>query len=269
MEVIALIGRSGTGKSYKAQTLAGMYDIEYMLDDGLLIKGTKVIAGVSAKREKTKFAAVRRAVFTDMEHRVQIKNALMTYSPERLLIIGTSEHMIRSIMGALSLGSEFFPVKIEDISTDEEIDAANKARRIKGKHVIPVPTFEVKKAFSGYFIDSIKQLARRNEKVEEQYEKTVVRPTFSYLGSYEIKDGVIKAIVEESAVSIENVHKAVSVDIENEKEGINITISVILDFSIPLPEIVNNMSEKIKSSVEYMTGLNVLEINTIIKSLII
>lgn len=63
MDIYAFIGRSGTGKSYKAQYVAGCYDIEYIIDDGLLIKGNKVIAGVSAKKESTRIAAVKRAVF--------------------------------------------------------------------------------------------------------------------------------------------------------------------------------------------------------------
>lgn len=269
MEIYALVGKSGTGKSYKAQTVAGMFNIEYMLDDGLFIRGTKVIAGISAKGEDTKIAAVRRAVYSDKEHRRLVTDAIIAYSPEKILVLGTSEHMINSIISALNLDEDYKLIRIEDISTNEELEIAGRARRIKGKHVIPVPTFEIKKAFSGYFIDSIKHLAKRNEKAVEQYEKTVVRPTFSYLGSYEIKDGVIKSIAEESAISLENIHKVVSVDIENKKEGIIIVVTVIPYFRVAIPQVIDEMAEQIKNNVEYMTGINVIELNTIIKSLII
>lgn len=269
MDIYALVGRSGTGKSYKAQSIAGMYGIEYMLDDGLLIKATKVISGTSAKREKTKFAAVRRAIYANEQHRNEIYEALKEYAPEKLLIIGTSEHMIQSIMKTLNLGENYTLIRIEDISSEEEIELAAKARRTKGKHVIPVPTFEIKKAFSGYFLDSMKQLVGRNDKQEDIYEKSVVRPTFSYLGSYDIKDTVIKSIVEAASMEIDNVHKITAVEIENKKEGIIIIVTVILNLKEPLPKVVNNVSERIKINVEYMTGINVLEINTIVKSLII
>lgn len=269
MEIYALVGKSGTGKSYKAQSIAGMYDIEYLLDDGLFIKGTKVIAGASAKRENTKFAAVRRAIYSDEKHKLEICNAIKECSPEKILIIGTSEHMIKSIVNTLNMGEKYTLIHIEDVSTIEEIELASKSRKIKGKHVIPVPTFEIKKAFSGYFIDSIKQFVRKNEKNEDSYEKSVVRPTFSYLGSYEIKDGVLKCIVETSALEIENVVKITSVDIENKKEGIVITATVILNYNISLPRVINIMVEKIKMNIEYMTGINVIEVNTVIKSLII
>lgn len=52
MEIVALVGQSGSGKSYKAIMLAKEKSIEYIIDDGLLIKGNKIVAGKSAK-EKT------------------------------------------------------------------------------------------------------------------------------------------------------------------------------------------------------------------------
>lgn len=265
MKVYALVGKSGTGKSHKAQMVAGMYDIEYILDDGLMIRGTKVLAGISAKREGTRIGAVKRAIYANPEHRRDVKKAIETCEPDKILVIGTSEHMIQNIMHVLGLGKEYELIRIEDISEPEEIETAIKSRRIKGKHVIPVPTFEVKKDFSGYFIDSIKQLVRKNEKNTETYEKTVVRPTFSYLGKYEIKDTVIKSIVSFSAVETENVDKVVSVDIESLREGINVTAGVILDMKEPLHKIAGRVSEKIKESLEHMTGKNVLAVNIVVK----
>lgn len=52
MEVYALIGQSGTGKSYKAFMVAKDKDAQYIIDDGLLIGGTRVITGNSAKKRK-------------------------------------------------------------------------------------------------------------------------------------------------------------------------------------------------------------------------
>lgn len=267
MKVYALVGRSGTGKSHKAQIVAGMYDIEYILDDGLFIRGPKVLAGISAKREDTRIGAVKRAVFVNPEHRSDVKKAIEENEPDKILVIGTSEHMIHNIMHVLGIGKEYELIRIEDISEAEEIATAIKLRRVKGKHVIPVPTFEVKKDFSGYFIDSIKQLVRKNEKSVEAYEKTVVRPTFSYLGKYEIKDTVLKSITSCSANEIDLVHRVVSVDIESTKEGIIVTTGVILIIKEPLYKIAEEASHKIKNSLEYMTGKNVLGVNISIKGI--
>jgi uncharacterized alkaline shock family protein YloU len=267
MIVYALVGKSGTGKSYKAQYVAGMYNIEFILDDGLLIRGAKVIAGISAKREDTRIAAVRRAIYLEHNHRKQVMEAINSYGPEKVLIIGTSKNMIRHIMEALELGSEYKLINIEDVSSEEEIEAASRARRSLGKHVIPVPTFEIKKQFSGYFLDSFRQFVRKSENQVEYFEKTIVRPTFSYLGSFEIKDGALKTLVKISAVKIENVYKSVSVDIKSIKTGIIITIGVILILKEPLQRIANSIAEAVKRDVEYMTGINVLEVNISIKSI--
>ncbi|MCR3923255.1 MAG: ATP-binding protein, partial [Firmicutes bacterium] len=68
MQVYALIGPSGTGKSHRASYLAFKYEIPLIVDDGLLIAGASVLAGKSAKREATRFAAVKRAIFHDDKH---------------------------------------------------------------------------------------------------------------------------------------------------------------------------------------------------------
>jgi uncharacterized alkaline shock family protein YloU/adenylate kinase family enzyme len=267
MKIYALVGRSGTGKSYKAQSVAGMYDIEYILDDGLLIKGTKIIAGISAKREDTRIAAVRRAIFVDESHRESVKKAIEEHRPEKILIIGTSENMIMNIMSALKLGTEYTLIEIEDVSSPEEIEAANRARRGFGKHVIPVPTFEIKKDFSGYFLDSIKQLVKKDDNEFEVYEKTIVRPTFSYLGKYEIKDGALKSIVTASALEVENVNKVSNIEIKSYRTGIIINVGTVFRLREPLHKIGGKLAKKVKENVEYMTGINVLEVNVSVRAI--
>lgn len=267
MEVYALVGKSGTGKSYKAQYVAGMFNINYIIDDGLFIFGNKVVAGISAKGEKTKIAAIKRAIFEDKAHRGSVKEAINAYDPDKILIVGTSEHMIQNIMKALEMGEDYSLIKIEEISTTEEIEAAVYARKVKGKHVIPVPTFEIKKRFSGYFIDSIRQLVKRDEKQEENYEKTIVRPTFSYLGSYEVKDGVLKSIIASAALEVEDVYQIHAIDIDGMQEGAIITISTGLNYHGSLQVIAENMCRNVRDKFEYMTGINILEINVKIKSI--
>ena len=45
IEVYAFVGPSGTGKSYRAQMVASKFDIEYIIDDGILVKDNEIIAG--------------------------------------------------------------------------------------------------------------------------------------------------------------------------------------------------------------------------------
>ena len=54
IKVYAFIGPSGTGKSYRAQMVANEYNINYIIDDGILIKENDIIAGSSAKKHQRK-----------------------------------------------------------------------------------------------------------------------------------------------------------------------------------------------------------------------
>ena len=54
MQIIAFVGASGTGKSYRAITVARKNKIDAIIDDGLLISENNVIAGKSAKCETAK-----------------------------------------------------------------------------------------------------------------------------------------------------------------------------------------------------------------------
>ena len=62
MKVYALVGKSGTGKSYQAMNLCRDLDIEVIIDDGLLIYGNGILAGTSAKRQETVIGAIKTAL---------------------------------------------------------------------------------------------------------------------------------------------------------------------------------------------------------------
>lgn len=269
MQIYAFVGKSGTGKSYKAQYVAGLLNVEYIIDDGLLIKGNKVIAGISAKKENTRIAAVKRAVFKDAEHRKMVKDAIKNYDIDKLLIIGTSEHMIKSIINALELEEKYEIIRIEQVSDEQEIEEAIKARRIKGKHVIPVPTFEIKKDFSGYFIDSIKMFINKSNNESDILEKTVVRPTFSYLGKYDITNSALKTIIIHSAMENHKVYRVLSVDIINKSNGLIINLSLSLYLKEPINITSKSVMEKVKNNLEYMTGINIISVNVLVKSVIL
>lgn len=268
MEVYALIGQSGTGKSYKAFMVAKDRGIEYIIDDGLFIGGTRVITGSSAKREKTRLAAVRRALFKDEKHREEVKAAIKEISPEKILILGTSEKMVDQITKALEIPKPCEIIYINDISTEAEINTAIKSRRKEGKHVIPVPTVEIKKDFSGYFIDSLK-IFRKKEKSDYVAEKTIIRPTFSYLGKYEISRNALIQFVEITALQSEGVDKVNRVRIDSKPEGVIIDVEVSLKLEKRLDMIMKDIQLLIKEKLEYATGLNVIAVNVFTVGLVI
>ena len=105
--------------------------------------------------------------------------------------------MVDEIAQNLELPKISKRIYITDVASEQEIESARKMRTTEGKHVIPVPTFEIKKQFSGYLLDPL-QIFRSTGIGEDPYisEKSIIRPTFSYLGNYTISDNVFKQIIE-------------------------------------------------------------------------
>jgi hypothetical protein len=81
--------------------------------------------------------------------------ALKRLHPESILILGTSDEMVKKIAANLKLPEIKQIIYINDVASDEEIEDARRSRIYEGKHVIPVPTFEIKKDFSGYLLDPL------------------------------------------------------------------------------------------------------------------
>jgi adenylate kinase family enzyme len=180
--VFALVGKSGTGKSHQARQVARRFRIDLIIDDGLLIRGQKIIAGRSAKREKGILSAIKTAVFANPDQIADVRQALAAEGFGRVLIIGTSRKMVQKIATTLDLLPIHRFIGIEEISTREEINRALHIRAEEGKHIIPVPGVEIKRNYPHIFFESVKILLkagkglRRNE--DEIVEKTVVRPEY-------------------------------------------------------------------------------------------
>ena len=153
--VYGFVGPSGTGKSYRAQYVASENNINYIIDDGLFIKDNEVIAGSSAKKAPTKIETVKHALFQTAEEKKDIKAAIKKYKPESIMILGTSDSMVEKIAENLGLPKISKIIHIDEIATEEEMETARRIRVTEGKHVIPVPTFEIKKDFSRIYFRSI------------------------------------------------------------------------------------------------------------------
>ena len=208
MKTYAFVGPSGTGKSYRAQMVANERGINFIIDDGLLISGNEVLAGISAKKAPTKIETVRNALFQNDERKKEIQNVIKKKKPESILILGTSDEMVKRIAENLGFEPISETIYITDVATEEEMATARNMRVTQGKHVIPVPTFAIKKDFSGYLLDPL-QIFKSTGKGKEPYisEKSIIRPTFSYLGNFKISDTVFKQIVDYVSIKTEGINK--------------------------------------------------------------
>ena len=258
MEVFAFVGASGTGKSHNSQNVAADYSIDYIIDDALLIKQNKVIAGKSAKTEPTKIGSVKAALFIDEARAKAMKNAIKAENIEKILILGTSNEMVDKIAENLHLPKICKRVYIEEVSSPEQIEAAKKLRREKGIHVVPVPTFEIKEQFSGYFLDPLKMFEKKDRVYKE---KSIIRPTFSYLGNYTISDKVLRELVTYEGKKQEGISKLVKVNVEKYVDGMKIDVDVNVYFGVRIPDITTALRKRIVDEIDYMTGINIFSIN--------
>ena len=270
MRVVGFVGPSGTGKSHRASWVAREREIEFIIDDGLLIKVNQVVAGVSAKRESTRIGSVKRALFLDDKHANDVKAAIALHNPEAIMIIGTSDEMAEKIALRLGLPEVSQKIYITDVANDFEIKQAMSTRKEQGKHVIPVPTFEIKQDFSGYFLDPL-QIFKRKGKGNYQLvgEKSVVRPTFSYLGNYTISDYTVYQIVEYIVINVPGVSKISRFRAENRPDGIFIEMDLILVYGYAIRPLIQGIQLKVKDEVEKLTALNIGALNITVKSLVI
>ncbi|SHH36691.1 hypothetical protein [Tepidibacter thalassicus] len=260
MKVYALFGPSGTGKSYRALKVAYENDIDYIIDDGILIYKNKIIAGTSAKNASTKMKAVKLAIFEDINHRNSVREVIEKNKIDKILVIGTSKKMINIISQRLNLGNIYKEISIYDIATKEEIEEAKKSRLEKGIHIVPLPTFEVKRHFSGLLTNPIKLLFKNKYSEIKEVEKTLIRPTFSYMGKYFISEKAIKQIVRYEISKFDSVCELVCVYIKHSKSGIEVNIEIEIKTFEILRKCME-IQEKVLNILEKMTLLNIIRIN--------
>ena len=270
IKVYSFVGPSGTGKSYRAQMVASERNIEFIIDDGLLIYNNQVIAGESAKKAPTKIETVKHALFYSDEEKQAITKAFKKYKPQSILILGTSDGMVDKIAANLSLPAISERVYITDVATEQEMKTARKIRVTEGKHVIPVPTFEIKKQFSGYLLDPL-QIFKSKGKGQKPYisEKSIIRPTFSYLGNFTISDAVFRQILDYLAGNTPAIHRVIKMRVNNFGEGVNVYMEVEIVYGFNVVDGLNTFKDKAKKEIEKLTAMNVERLEVVAKSLFI
>lgn len=265
--VYAFVGPSGTGKSYRAQMVAGENDIQYIIDDGLLVNNNDVVAGSSAKKASTKIETVKKALFIEPDQRKEMQKALKKYKPSSILILGTSDDMVKKIANNLGLPEIQKIIYITDVATEEEIENAKRVRVNEGKHVIPVPTFEIKKDFSGYILDPLQIFKTRRDNAPYISEKSIIRPTFSYLGNYTISDTFFKQVIEYIAKKNDSITQILRVRVNKGEETPDIYVEVEVKFGINILVEVKKFKEKCIKEIERQTSMNIKDMKILAKKI--
>lgn len=270
--VYALVGESGTGKSFRSKLLCEEYGIETIIDDGLLIQNDKILAGHSAKQEKTYMGAVRAALFDDKEHRDSVAKVMKKIHIKKLLILGTSEKMVTKIAIRLQLPQPSKIINIHEIATEEEIAKALKSRQIEGKHVIPVPSIEVKKSYPQIFSNSLHDFfTKRNIFTKHKkgtsgkmIEKSIVQPEFSKKGRIEISEAALTQMVMHCVEEIAPDVKIKKISIKTDSRGYRLIVTIDVPFGTQLTGKVHKIQQYIIEKIESFTGILIEEVSIVI-----
>lgn len=267
IRVIAFVGPSGTGKSTRVIELTRQLQIQYFIDDGLLIQGSRIICGTSAKRAKTRMESVRQAIFLDETRAENMKRALAEHQPDRLMILGTSDAMLTKITTHLGLRPPEEVVRIEEITTQEERRIAKQTRLRAGQHTIPVPSLEIKHEFSGSFLDPIHRIKERFERDRSELdlfarenEKTVVRPTFSTLGAYSISEEAMQSLIRLILREVDGLAEVLDCDLRMARSGISLNLEISLYYGYIAQEVMQALQQLLAEKIEEFTSINVLSV---------
>jgi len=242
--------------------------IDTVIDDGLLIRDGLKIAGKSAKREATALGAVKRAIFLEREHAQEVRSAIEREKPDKILVLGTSERMVQRITTALALPRPRRIIRIEDISTEREIQLAQELREIHGMHVIPLPTIEVKRDFPGYLVDPIKYFfSKKSEPRRKIGEKSIIRPKFSRIGKLIITEHAVEQMAAYLALKTAGVTYVNKVMVEMKDEGATVKLELTAKYSWYLPEVAENVRKNVRQNLENLTGLIIYGVHIVFRSL--
>ncbi|MCR5761578.1 MAG: hypothetical protein K6F82_06275 [Sphaerochaetaceae bacterium] len=265
VKVYGLVGRSGSGKSFRAQSVAKTYHIPLIIDDGLLIRGDKIVVGKSAKQEQSFIGAVKSALFQDPAHQDAVIQALSRERFRKILIIGTSENMVSKIAARLNLPEPKKIIHIEDIATEDEINTAMRIRYTEGKHVIPVAPLQIARSYPSIVYDGIKTGIRRirGKKIDIS-ENTLVKPEFSKQEKNNISEAAIKQMVKHCLYEYENILKVEDVKYTVTNEGYNLKVTLRTPVGVDgkkIPE----LQEYISDSLERYGGILVNRVELIVQ----
>jgi uncharacterized alkaline shock family protein YloU len=264
VQVFALVGGSGTGKSFRAQLVAQKHGIDLFVDDGLLIRGQRILGGRSAKKEKGVLAAIGTALFADESHAASVRAALNKQSFKRILLIGTSEKMVRKIARRLQLPHPSKIIHIEDVATREEIAAAIHSRSAEGKHIIPVPALEVKRSYPHIFLDSMKIFFKRRFhpiRAGNIIEKAVVRPEYSKRGRITISEAALTQMVLHCVQEFDSSLRVEKVIVRREPHDYAMEIMLAVPYKGQTAAPLYQLQEYIAKNVESFSGIIMKEVN--------
>lgn len=264
MIVTALVGPSGTGKSYRAIMVAQQKGIDLIIDDGLLIAGNQIVTGFSAKQQPTRIAAIKTALFQDDCHRQTALGWIANHKPKSVLVLGTSPGMVNKIASRLEIPKPEKILNIEDIASPGEIKTALFQRNQFGNHVIPVPMAEVKQKVPIKLIRSLQVVFSPRPPVRSKpvwADQTLIRPNFTGIGSMYIAEPAITKMVELFMARNYPKFKIQHIDLDSGPSGIFLNLRLAVPYGQPIHTLLAEVQVQLSQALAEFTGITVASLN--------
>ena len=178
--------------------------------------------------------------------------------------------MVMKIAMLLQLPQPSKIINIKDIDTEEEIQKAIKSRQVEGKHVIPVPSIEVKKSYPQIFSNSFREFlaptksSRKPKNGEKMIEKSVVKPEFSKKGRIEISEAALTQMVMHCVNQSEPDIIIKKISIKTDAHGYKVVITIDVPFGTQLTGKIHKLQSYIIDQIESFTGILIEEVSIII-----
>ena len=214
-------------------------------------------------------AAVKAALFDNRERRDEVVRRLRGEKFRKILLLGTSEKMVNKIALRLELPPPARIIHIEDIASQEDIEKAIRTRKIEGKHVIPVPSIEVKRSYPHIFYDAIRIFKRRRlpetlGSTPQVHEKSVVRPEYSKRGKVLISPAALSQMVIHCVDEYNEEIRIKKIAVKDEKSGYRLVITIDVPYGIQLGGDMHELQQYVIDNIERYTGILIEEVNIII-----
>lgn len=276
--VYALVGKSGTGKSFRARLLAEKLDIPYIIDDGLLISGDTILAGRSAKQEKLYVSAIKTALFLNPQQHEDVTNVLREKKVKKILLLGTSSKMVEKLASRLDLPPINQIIQIEEIASKEDIEAAIKSRFEEGKHVIPVPAIEVKRDYAQILSETIRiffsgDKRKNGEKQSKFFEKSIVQPDFqkdaTTAGKVTITEAALTQMIFHCIDEYDDEIQVKKLKIKVLRSGYSLALHIIVSYGKTLTGDLDALSKYICDTIQRYTGIIIEDLEITVDEIVV
>ena len=181
------------------------------------------------------------------------------------LLKATQKRPVDAEQIAKEIETELYNSLREEITTEEERETARQQRDKLGKHVIPAPALQLKHNFAGYFMDPLRLLRGKDQGAAA--ERTVVRPTYSYMGEYYVSEHVMDDIVRCVAAAMPAIGRVVYVSHGALPEAYDLLVVIRMRGGYPLWETAGVFQTAVKDAVELMTAFNVVRVDVEVRDL--